>query len=99
MPRLQTRLLLASLLVGCVISCVLTAVMWSLRIGPWFPPLWPGWFLSIAATIVGRGEHWDSRVGTVLVMIGNAAFYACIFFRVIKADVACRGRIGRHFLR
>ena len=44
-----------------------------------------------------RGEDWDSWVGTTLVMIGNAAFYARIFFLVIKADVACRGRIGRHF--
>jgi hypothetical protein len=99
MSRLRARLLLASLLVGCVISCVMTAGMWIMRIGPWFPPFWPGWFLAIAATIVGRGEHWDSWVGTALVMIGNAAFYAWIFFLVIKADVACRGRIGRHFVR
>jgi uncharacterized membrane protein len=32
-----------------------------------------------------RGEDWDSWVGTTLVMIGNAAFYAWIFFLVIKA--------------
>jgi len=44
-----------------------------------------------------RGEDWNSWVGTTLVMIGNASFYARIFFLVIKADVACRGRIGRHF--
>ena len=99
MAGLRKRLWLTSLLVGCAISCVLTFTMWIMKIGPWFPPFWPGWFLAIVAVVLGHGQQWDSRVDLALVTIGNAAFYAWIFLRVIKADLASRGRIGRHFLR
>ena len=98
MAGLRMRLWLTSLLAGCAISCLLTFTMWIIKIGPWFPPFWPGWFLAIATVVVGRGEQWGSRVSLALVTIGNAAFYAWVFLRVIKADVASRGRIGRHFL-
>src|ERR1700752_371450 len=99
MPSLRTRLLFTSLLVGCLVSCVLDAAMWKMKMGPWFPPFWPGWFFAIATKVVTHGEHWNNWVNIALVTVGNAVFYAFISLWVIKADVAARGRIGRQFLR
>lgn len=99
MLSLRSRLFFTSLLVGCFISCVLDAAMWRMKIGPWFPPFWPGWFLAIASTIAGRGAHWDNWVYIGLITTGNAAFYGLISLWVLKADVAARGRIGRYFIR
>jgi len=99
MPVLRTRLLLMSLLVGCFLSSVLELAMSKMRIGAWFPPYWPGWFLAIVAAIVGHGEHWDDRVFITIATIGNAVFYAWIVSLALNADVESRGPIGRHFLR
>jgi hypothetical protein len=72
--------------------------MWTLKIGPWFPPFWPGWFLAIASMVV-NGGHWDKWTGIAITTIGNAAFYALISFRLIRSDAVSHGRIGRYFLR
>jgi hypothetical protein len=102
MAGLRMRLWMTSLLVGCTISCAITFTVWITKIGPWFPPFWPGWFLAIASQavviVIGRGEL-DYRVGLALVTIGNGAFYAWISLRIMKADVTSRRRIGKHFLR
>lgn len=74
----RSWLLLASALRGSFISCVLSAAMWTLKIGPWFPPFWPGWFLAIASTVVNGGS--GKWTGIAVTTIGNAAFYALISF-------------------
>jgi hypothetical protein len=95
----RSRLLLASALLGSFISCVLSAAMWTLKIGPWFPPFWSGWFLAIVATVL-NGGHWENNwTGIAITTIGNAVFYALISFWVIRADAVSHGTIGRHFLR
>jgi hypothetical protein len=94
----RSRLLFASLFLGSFISCVLSIAMWTLRIGPWFPPFWPGWFLAIASTVV-NGGHWNTWTGIAIATIGNALFYAWISFLVIRSDAVFRGRIGRSFLQ
>jgi hypothetical protein len=91
-------LILASALFGSFVSSVLSAAMWTLKIGSWFPPFWPGWFLAIASMVV-NGGHWDKWTGITITTIGNAIFYAFISFRLIRSDVMSNGRIGRFFLR
>jgi hypothetical protein len=87
MASVRTRLWLTSLLVGGVISCVLTVSTWMLKIGPWFPPAWPGWFFALAAVIVGHGDSWDNRAVLAIVTVGNAAFYGWVVLRAMSPPV------------
>jgi hypothetical protein len=97
MHRLTMRLLVTSLALGCIISTVLTAFVALTRVAFYFPPFWPGLFFSWIVIIVSHGELWSDRVGLSLVAIGNAVFYAWIFFRLVKAEVVSRGPLGRFF--
>jgi len=89
----KTRLWLTSTVVGSVFSCVLSLF------GYWCPLFWPGFFVAAAIVAVGRGGHWDSRVLLALATLGNAALYTWVALRVLRADVAANGRIGRLFTR
>jgi uncharacterized membrane protein len=71
--------------------------MWTMKIGPWFPPFWPGWFLAIVSMVLNGGRL-DQWTGIAIATIGNAAFYALILFWLIRADADSNGRIGRYFL-
>jgi len=93
MARPKARLWLPSTVVGSVFSCVLSLF------GYWCPLFWPGFFVTAAIVAVGHGEHWDSRVLVALATLGNAALYTWVALRVLKADVAADGRIGRPFTR
>lgn len=63
-----------------------------------FPSYGPGLFFAWAVVAVGydpRGRF----AGGAVITIGNAVFYALLFFFVISAEVVARGRLGRWFLR
>jgi len=92
------RLCITSLLLGGAVSCSFTAFVWLTRAIFYFPPVWPGLFFSWAVFVVG-GRHWADCFGIVELTFGNAAFYAWLSFRVLKADVVSRGRLSRYFVR
>lgn len=98
MSERKTRVWLASLTAGCAISFMLTAAMRKMSIGFWFPPSWPGAFLALPSAIARHGQLWDSRASLALVTIGNAAFYAWIFLRVLRAEILARGNLSRYFV-
>jgi hypothetical protein len=98
MAERKFRLWLVSLAIGCGTSLILTAAMLKMSIGFWFPPFWPGLFLALAFSIVSHGQSWDS-VSLALILAGNAAFYAWLFLRILRAEIHARGHLSRYFLR
>jgi hypothetical protein len=97
--NLRPRLCAFSVIVGFALAALMTLGMLMARIAFWFPPYWPGLWFSWIVIIVCRGEMWPSLVGTTLVVLGNAAFYSWLSYRVVKADMLCRGRLSRILLR
>ena len=96
--EMRMRRCITSLLVGGAVSCSFTAFVWLTRAIFYFPPVWPGLFFSWTVFVVG-GRHWADCFGIVELTFGNAAFYAWLSFRVLKADVVSRGRLSRYFVR
>jgi hypothetical protein len=96
--HLRIRLWAVSGLVGCLISGALTALVWITRTIFLFPPAWPGLFLAWGVVAVGYEPRGRFAFGAVIT-IGNAIFYALLFFCVIRAEVVSRGPLGRWFLR
>jgi fatty acid desaturase len=92
------RLWGTSVVFGCAISGNLTVVVWATRLAFYFPPFWPGLFFAWVIVILSHGKSWATHFGIALAMIGNAAFYTWISFRVVQAEVVSRGRLSRHFL-
>ena len=93
-----SRLVFVSASTGAFISSLISAAMWATKIGPWFPPLWPGWFLAIASAAL-TGRQWGELTAIGIITIGNAGFYAFMFLWLIRYDALSNGRIGRYFLR
>jgi hypothetical protein len=99
MAERKTRVWLVSLAIGCGTSLILTAAMLKMSIGFWFPPFWPGLFLARAFSLVGHGQTWDGGLTLALILAGNAAFYAWLFLRILRAEIHARGHLSRYFLR
>jgi hypothetical protein len=97
--KLRTRVRVASLAAGCILSGILTVVMLTTRVAFYFPPFWPGMFLSWAVIVVTHGEEWGSTVSIAVATIGNAVFYAWLSSRILVADIGSRGSLSRYFLR
>jgi hypothetical protein len=93
----RMRLWITSLLTGCAISGALTAFVLATRTAFYFPPFWPGLFFAWIVIILSRGESWAGDLILILATLGNAAVYAWLYLRVIKAEVSARGRVGRYF--
>jgi len=99
MSERKTRVWLTSLAVGCTISFLLTAAMWKTHYGFWLPGSQPGWLLAWATRVVRPASGWENSSGIAVVTAGNAAFYAWIFSRVLRAEILARGNLSRYFLR
>ena len=98
MSESKFRVWLASLTMGLATSLVLTGAVLKMGIAFYFPPFWPGLFFAFVCGIIGPG-HWYNHIGIALVVLGNATFYAWIFFKALRAEVAARGSLSRYFLR
>jgi hypothetical protein len=99
MSERKTRVWLASLAVGCAISFVLTAALRKTQFGFWLPGSQPGWLLAWATRLMRPGSVTQDLSGITLVTAGNAAFYAWVFSRVLRAEILARGNLSRYFLR
>ena len=95
----RVRLWITSVFIGSIVSCTFTALMWLTRATFYFPPVWPGLLLAWIVVIASHGQHWADRFGVTLLTLGNTVFYAWLSFRVMKAEVASRGRLSRYFVR
>ena len=93
MMGLRTRVYAISLLRGVVISFV---IVW---FGPYLPLNYPGFFFAVAILALGHGDHWNSWVLPTLVISANTVFYGWIVSRILRAEVAARGALGRRFLK
>jgi hypothetical protein len=98
MSESKIRVWLASLTMGLATSLMLIAAMSKMGVAFYFPPLWPGLFFALVSGAIWPG-HSSSRIGLVLVVAGNTAFYAWIFLKALRAEVAARGSFSRYFLR
>jgi hypothetical protein len=78
-----------------MISLLLTLAMRVTKGAFWFPPVWPGLFLTWAVMIVRHASLSGDRVGTLVFSIGNSLFYVWFSYRVFKAEMLSRGAIGR----
>ena len=90
---LRTRVYAISLLGGAVISFV---IVW---FGPYLPLNYPGFFFAVAILALGHGDHWNSWVLPTLVISANTVLYGWIVSRILRAEVAARGALGRRFLK
>jgi hypothetical protein len=90
---LRTKIYAISLLGGAIISCV---IVW---LGLYLPLNYPGLFFAIAVVALGHGDHWKSWVLPTLVISANTVFYGWIASRLLRAEVATRGALGRRFLK
>jgi hypothetical protein len=92
----RVRQWVVGVVVGCAISGILTATVLATRLAFYFPPFWPGLFLAWIVIIVSHGESSGSHFGILLATVGNAALYAWVSLRIIKAEVSAGGRVGRY---
>jgi hypothetical protein len=99
MAERKTRLWLASLMIGLGTAAILTVTMTKMRIVFWFPPAWPGLFLTWLCAILNNGQDWPSESGLLVFTAGNAIFYAWFSLHVLRAEVQARGHLSRYFLR
>src|SRR5579859_1618301 len=91
--KLRRRLYFASIAIGCAVSLLILGIS-ATGIGLWFPPFWPGPWFSWLVVIICHGEAWGDWVTFSLLVTGNALFYSCVSYRVVRADVLARGRFG-----
>ena len=84
---------------GLGVAAILTAAIAKMKIVFWFPPAWPGLFLSWLYAIFVKGQHWTAASGLLVFTAGNALFYAWLSLQVLRAEVQARGHLSRYFLR
>jgi hypothetical protein len=99
MSERKTRVWFTSLAFGCAVSCLLTAAMGKTHYGFWLPGAQPGWVSAWTTRLLRPGSGAHDPSGMVLVATGNAAFYAWLFSRVLRAEILARGSMSRYFLR
>ena len=97
--KTTTRVWVTSLIAGCLLSVIVTALISVTGMAFYFPPFWPGLWFAWAVIIVAHGEEWNHTLVFPIAIIGNAAFYAWLCFRVLVAEIRARGRLSRYFLR
>jgi len=99
MAERKSRVWLTSLTFGCLVSTFLAVVMRKTQLGFWLPGAQPGWLFAFATRLVRPGSLANSVSDLALVSAGNAVFYSWIFSRILRAEIAARGNLSRHFLR
>jgi len=94
----KVRLASISLLAGCTVSAIIFAIART-GIAFWFPPFWPGLFLSYFIMAVFGGREWPSKYALVIMAISDVVFYAWLSYLAIRADLQANGRIGKYLLQ
>jgi hypothetical protein len=86
--NVKVRLYALSVLIGCAVSVLMEIGMRLTRLVYVFPPFLPGLLFSWVIIIICHGESWPDLVNRTLVVLGNAALYSWLSYRLIKAGRA-----------
>jgi len=98
MSERKIRVWVVSLAFGCTVSLLLAAALHKTHFGFWLPGSQPGWLLAWATHLMRPASGNDQSSSLALVAIGNTAFYAWIFSRILRAEILARGCLSRYFL-